>query len=220
VEASIAQLLATGKSPEAERLKGFLAAIDRGEDHSFYGELASHPLFLRLILDDVARNGMRQIGRAGLLWEWSLYKVMRDIAHKSRTSKQGWEFEPQFANQMMLFMEDIAMHMTKEAEGTVVLAESIDADTVRRIASLRFPRDPDVVVKVALNSLLIPHKLFENSKFTMHFVYRIFQEFFLACHLVRNRREIVVPGSQVAELVAELERTKLFGNENVKELPI
>jgi hypothetical protein len=215
----IAQLKTTGKDTEAAHLSEFLDLLGSGRESEFYGDLAAHPLFLRLILDEVAAHGVRRTGRAKLLLDWSLHKIERDIKSKARAAGQGWEFERGFANRMMQLMEEIAALMTAEANGETRLLESIGIDAVLGIASRYFPKDDDVLLKVALNSLLIPHRLLDNAGFTMHFVYRIFHEFFLACHAVRHGIAPQAPGTHVAEFMAEL-REENFANTETPPRPV
>ncbi len=204
VEGSVVQLIKARKMAQAERLKDFLVTLNDGTDKDFYGALSSHPLFLRLILDDVANHGVRRMGRARLILEWSLHKIRRDIAHKAKTPEQGWQFEPNFPTRIMTLMEEVAMQMTTEADGCIALTESIDADQVGLMASGYFPTDSDAIVKVALNSLLVPHGQYQKTGFNLHFVFRIFHEFFLASYAVRRGLALNAPGTQVADLMAEL----------------
>jgi hypothetical protein len=157
-----------------------------------------------LILDDVAHNGLRKIGRAKLLWEWSLHKIRRDIAKRSRDGDLGWQFELDFSQRLMRMMEDVAMVMTERTADGLALLESTDAKEPEVIAARYFPSEPDLILKVVLNSLLIPHGLFEDGRFTVHFVYRAFHEFFVACYAVRNGQSVTAPGTEIAYFTAEL----------------
>lgn len=210
VEGSARTLEQDGRTSEADRLTDFLRILDEKRDKDFYGELSSHPLFLRLILDDIVANGIRQVGRAKLLRDWSLYKINRDLKSKAQNANQGWHFDRDFADRIMNVMEETAFQMTEDAAGGRVLTEHLDRDTLERLAHRHFPTDPDVAVTVLLNSLLVPRYLFQDSKFTVHFIYRVFHEFFLACYAVRRGIALDIPGTQVAEFIGEL-RSQNFG---------
>jgi hypothetical protein len=119
VAGSVDVLNQRGKPDEAAKLADFLRGLQSGSEREFYGDLSAHPLFLRLILDDVAVHGVRKMGRANLIWEWSLYKIKRDIERKAQIAGQGWTFESNFAERIMRLMEEVAFKMTSFEEGKI-----------------------------------------------------------------------------------------------------
>lgn len=204
VEGAAHGLLKEGKGTEAGRLSQFLEILKENLDEQFYGQLAAHPLFLRLILDDIVRNGVRKIGRASLLRDWSYYKVHRDLIKRCQTTEQGWTFGPGYVERVMVLMEDVAAQMTVELNGCLVLREFLPDSDIEEIASVHFPEDTDALVTVLLNSLLVPRSAIANKRYSVHFAYRAFHEFFLACDLVRKGVRTPAPDTQVDEFVSEL----------------
>jgi len=193
-----------GRTTDSERLLDFLRLLEKGEERNFYGELAAHPLFLRLILDDIVANGIRNVGRATLLLEWALYKILRDLKRKTQNRAQDWQFDRDFTGRIMMVMEDVAFQMTDVVDDRRVLTEFLSQGMLEQIAKRYFPGDSDVLITVLLNSLLVPRHFFENAKFTVHFIYRIFHEFFVACYAVRSGVSLDIGDTHVAEFMSEL----------------
>jgi hypothetical protein len=104
----------------------------------------------------------------------------------------------------MMLMEDVAFQMTETAGSKRVLTESLSSDVLKEVAQRYFPRDPDVLITVLLNSLLVPRYFFEDAKYTVHFIYRVFHEFFVACYAARSGTLLNIEDAQVAEFIVEL----------------
>ncbi|MEI9988467.1 MAG: hypothetical protein WDM86_00365 [Rhizomicrobium sp.] len=158
---SMETLKSNGKFEEASRVSSFVQLLDDGTVAAFYKDLFAHPLFLRLILDDVAAHGVRQIGRTNLLLEWSRFKIRRDIERKAVRSSQDWQFDADFITRAMLFMEKVAWAMT--ADGGRILTEYLAKSAFEKIARASFPEQPDALITALLNSLLVPRDMYEDA---------------------------------------------------------
>ena len=104
----------------------------------------------------------------------------------------------------MSLMEDIAFHITEDYNENRLLCEDISDDDLRRLTAVQFPNEEDVLIKTLLNSLLVPKTLFRDSRYTIHFTFRIYHEFFLARYSLREGIAINVPNSEVTTLIEEL----------------
>jgi hypothetical protein len=172
------------------RLDDLIAAIHSGRYEEFYGDIPRRPLFLRMILDTVAARDVHRVRRAGLVEEWALLKVERDILESQRWGTSG---RPPIAGETstratveisFAAMEAAAWIMTSVHEGRIILLPSCDTQEIAaRVPALSTVPEYDGLV---LNSLLVPVETQISRPRRVRFAHLLFQEFFLARHLAAH----------------------------------
>jgi hypothetical protein len=195
-DAQISQLVrrfqsSLSDSQESERLDTLVQVIEHGEYEPYYGDVPRRPLFLRFILDSVAQNGVRKVGRARLFDEWVERKVTRDIRHpaalgSSRTPIAGSEESIGTTLELAYdAMERAAAAMFAWDEG-----QMLPTCTVASILRGADPRLAAVIEPTGLflNSLLLPvsPRSSPGVSLSVRFAHRAFQEFFLARFVIRH----------------------------------
>ena len=152
----------------------------------FYGDIPRRPLFLDLVIDDVAASGVRPRGRARLLDEWVRRKIVRDVTAPTGRGKEGripiargvdtvgTTLEVAYRS-----MKSAAINMTQVINNTVELLVTCSYESVISSASeFASEREPlglvlnTVLMPVAPRAPVMPTKL--------RFAHRAFQEYSLA----------------------------------------
>lgn len=165
-----------------------LVRTDGYED--YYGDIPRRPLFLRYILESVAEEGIKRVGRAELFQTWAVLKIRRDVMNPLMAGGDGrvgilkQELETETIIRLAFqAMKSAAAEMTVIENGCVELLPQCDLDKVTRDdPKLSLILDP---TGLFLHSLLVPTK-FTTDKVFVGFAHRTFQEFFLARYIKDN----------------------------------
>lgn len=177
-----------------EHLEQLLSLINTGEYDRVYGDIPKRPLFLRMIVDSVAVLGLpgEKEGPASLMMRWIDQKVSRDIAAPMRFSEEGRthlvrRHEPAelVRRKVWQAMVTAAAAMTESMEGLLELTGACNWDRVLELCPAL--SDVDDVASLSLHSLLLPTKdASPVSGWRLRFAHRSFQEFLLACFIIKN----------------------------------
>lgn len=184
-----------------QRIEELIRTLETGAYETFYGDIPRRPLFLRMILDTVAERDVHHVRRSELIAEWASLKVARDVGESQRWGTSG---RPAIANETAVLdtialsfeaMEVAARLMTEVHGDRLVLLPLCE---LRRVVECLPPlagsADPTGLL---LNSLLVPVETRLAEPRRVRFSHRLFQEYFLARHLARNRndfRDVELPG--------------------------
>ena len=157
--------------------------LKNGSYQKIYGDLPKQPLFLQFIIEDVSESGIHLRNRTDLLRSWFERKIRRDRRVESREGL-GEELDfDEIVERTHMMMEEVASHMVQKNH-RVELVESIDVSEVETIGHRHFKTAG--IVPILLNSVLVAFQIRKGSKLLISFALRVFQEYFLAAHLVRN----------------------------------
>lgn len=170
------------------RLEELASLLDQGELFRLYGDIPRRPLFLRFLLDTVIETGLPAAGtgRARLLHDWVLRKLLRDIQAPIAAGGAGRlpifsenESETRVVDFAWEAMLEAAAAMTEPVQGSLELAADCTLDAIRRSSpELARIEDP---LGIFLNSLLLSAGLVPRGlPLRVRFAHRAFHEFFLA----------------------------------------
>jgi len=162
------------------RIEAFIAGIENGVYHRFYGDIPRTPLFLRFILDVLERRDPRHATRRELFRFWAEQKITRDVElPKARGGgrlpiRKGVTEAAATIDLAMRAMTEAAVCMTMIRNGAVELLPDCTFDAVRDAMGGDAPDSAEALV---LNSLLITTA---DAEPRLRFAHRVFQEFFVA----------------------------------------
>lgn len=74
---------------QRKNVEAFLTLVRDGRYDQVYGDIPQRPLFLRMILDTVARLGVHAVDRAQLVEEWARNKILRDYIEPLTAGGRG-----------------------------------------------------------------------------------------------------------------------------------
>ena len=161
-----------------------------GYEH-LYGDVPRRPLFLRMILDSVAEDGVNVTRKAELMEDWIRLKIQRDIREPARKGGsrlpivEGAQTVALTIGLAFAAMEIAAERMTVSSDGKVELIASCTLESI-----LQRDRRLNNVLDGAglfLSSLLLPLSTKSPEQAVrVRFAHRAFQEYFLARYLIRN----------------------------------
>jgi len=178
---------------QKENINEFIKLIKLDNFDSIYGDIPRRPLFLKMILDTVADNGIQPQKKATLLFGWLYNKIIRDINNPKTVSQEG---RARIVNAFITddgvfklvfdYMKTAASMMISEDNGNLILEASLCLDDLLEIKQTNFGEiDP---IALFLHSILVPLPNNKPHKSIMiEFSHRVFQEFFLAYHIAENR---------------------------------
>lgn len=175
---------------QRERLGQLEELVTSDRFATIYGDIPRRPLFLRLIAESVADQGLPagQVGRAGLFREWARWKILRDVLNPREigggrpTLRRPEESTEEIVETVWEAMLYAAASMTEDYEGMVELTEGCAFDRLRT-ATPRLAEIGDVLA-LYLQSLLKPvEERTAGRPARVAFAHRAFQEFFLAWHV-------------------------------------
>lgn len=166
-------------------LQRFGEALRSGEADRLYGDLPRHPLFLQMILEEVAEGRIAERTRADLVRDWMERKIRRDVTVDRATPTDIVDVDT-FVATMMHFQELTAGLMTMSEENNrLSLTETISSEEIERIAFDVFKEKVDVST-ILTCSVLSAATRRRRGAMPVKFLLRVCQEFFLAAHLSRN----------------------------------
>lgn len=158
--------------------------LKRGECPERELELLRHPLLLQMIVDLAGSGEEAGTTSADVLGKWTALKMRRDL-ETDRVLPTEVHNAADYIDTMGQALEDVAGAMVEQRGGLVTLAESVPAATAIEAVAKAFPGTRQDVLTVTSASLLVPTGPQTEAGATLAFSLRIFQEYYLARHLVR-----------------------------------
>ena len=189
-----------------------------GEYESLYGQLPFNPLFLPFILEDIVDIGIQKSNRISLIFSWIRRKIRRDLVITSRSfpvEKEDDNFDYQLAIDAMLWlMEYVSERMVVETNEGYDLKEYVEFSEIQEEAKNIFRVNSVALIDILLNSVLtsqanLSGSEYRSSKDRLTFIFKIFQEYFLACILVRKKRKPFGFSDSVKSFYQEIQETIL-----------
>lgn len=193
---SFAERFRNGLADDAERdrVEEFIQLVRSDQYGGHYGDIPKRPLFLKFILDTVAKLGIHQVSKVELVEEWARNKIIRDYSDPLKygvgrpsilPDKESIDITVRLA---FCGMMRAAASMSKISNGKLEMLPCCPIDEVLAAEpSLRNINDP---LGLFLNSLLVP---VEGSGFPtiVRFGHQVYQEFFLAKFIECHRTEFM-----------------------------
>ncbi len=179
-----------------QRIEKFKSLFTDNSYQHFYGELPKNPLFLQFILSDVVERDIQRVNRPTLIYEWIRRKILRDFEKENRSfvidkSLSKLQLLSQ-VDKILYTMECTAQKMIDDSNlEKIELTEYITSQDVEEITRYVFQLDKFNIIDILLNSVITSHATLNRNKYRstrqkITFTFKIFQEYFLACSLVRN----------------------------------
>lgn len=204
---------------EWERLGNLESFVAEGRFSEIYGDIPKRPLFLRLIAESAAREGIpaQRIGRARLFHNWALQKICRDLS----VARPHLVFDGEPTEEVLETAWEAMLHaaasMTQEHKGELDLLPDCSFERVRQ-ATPRLAKMVDVLALSLQSLLLLSNQRTGVQAPRVSFAHRAFQEFFLAWFLAEGYldRQWVLPSS-VGEWIEDLRREGLLDPEGRRE---
>jgi hypothetical protein len=176
-----------------ERVRQFEAAVETGDYTRFYGDIPKRPLFLKMVLSDVAERGVRRCNLAELYLRCLRGKFLADRDTSTNNPKVrrpiGMEEDYDYVcGRLFDIMTRVAGTMWTTENSEVRLQPIVEESVVRAIIA-EVAGDGLNLASVLLNSVLVPfgkRRLQGSGALTITFAHRSFQEFFLARHVVEK----------------------------------
>ena len=207
------------------RLAELEGLLGTGEFERLFGDIPLRPLFLRLLLDTVAAQGLPRlrVGRARLLHDWARRKIQRDINAPIRAGGEGRggllaEDESSatvvdLAWEAMLRAAAAMVEKVEEAPDLTLVSECAVKDVLRASPHLQ-EIEPHRLASHSL--LLLVGRETMGDPLRFRFAHRSFQEFFLAWHAIAEGRPGML-GRPLPPAVGEWVRS--IGEEGLLPVP-
>jgi hypothetical protein len=197
--------LATGRSPEGtDALRRLKARLEAGEVLERELELLRHPLFLQMIAALAANGEQAGTTAAEVLGKWTYLKMSRDLETDRVLPSDVYDARD-YVGTMGRALEEIAGAMVEHRTDSTVLTESVAEEVAIEAVANAFPSHPQNVLTITSASLLIPSGPRAGDRTRLMFSHRIFQEYYLARHLVATGVDFLSYPPEVAELCNQLQ---------------
>jgi hypothetical protein len=111
-------------------------------------------------------------------------------------------------------MELVSRNMTIACDdGTFKLSDFTDCKEIEQAAAKIFQTDSVKIIDLLLNSVLTSHitltrERYRSTKQRITFVFKILQEYFLACYLTRNQEDVSLYPKHINQLHEEIIKTE------------
>lgn len=201
---------------DKSRILEFKNILISGEYESLYGQLPFNPLFLQFILEDIVDIGIQRSNRIFLIFSWIRRKIRHDLLIKTRSfpvDKESENFDREIAVDAMLWlMEYISGKMVVETDEGYELKEYVEFSEIEEEPRKIFRVNSVALIDILLNSVLTSQAnlsgfKYRSSKDRITFIFKIFQEYFLACLLVRRKQKSFGYPDSVRSFYTEIEET-------------
>ncbi len=208
----VEQAVEAATSQERPHLVAFQAVLGAGRLPDLYGDLYRHPLFLQMIMEEVAAGTIQQRARAELIRSWIERKIRRDIGTGRMTPIEIVD-QDTFIEQMMQFQERLAYGMTVSDDTGVSLTEHVDSQLVEDAAREAFRAEAVDIGTILGCSMLGAASPRHRGRMPIKFLLRICQEFFVAAHLARQGQAPLGYPEGVRSLSVELRDVSMISAE-------
>lgn len=189
------------ESPSLGRLKARLRAGEMAEREL---QLLRHPLFLQMIAALAANGEEAGTTAAQVLGKWTYLKMSRDLEADRVLAGESYNARDYVAD-MGTALEAVAGAMVDHSSGTTVLTESVPEELATEEIGKSFPDRIQNLLTATSASLLIPTGPRSGDRSKLMFSHRIFQEYYLARHLVATGAEFHTFPREVVELCTQLQ---------------
>lgn len=186
VDELVTAAMKIARANEAVHLARLSDILRSGMARRIYGDLPKHPLFLQMILEDVASGRIGKRNRAQLIRHWMERKIERDLNASDRAKPTDAVDVGAFVEGMMTLQERVARRMTVFEDGAWHLLEHIGSDVIEAEARDLFREqnvDISTILACSVLSSVTPRR---RGVMPVRFLLRICQEFFLAAQLRRS----------------------------------
>jgi hypothetical protein len=157
------------------------ASIDR----YLLREFGTSPLFLQMIVEEIAAGDAVSKGRAELVDGWIRRKIVRDLQVPRDLGSDVVDLSS-FVETMMVLQTNIAKQMIHNDGTQWELVEQIESRAVEREAKDLFGGRSVDVASIVLCSLLTPVSARSKGALRVKFALRVCHEFFLARYLAER----------------------------------
>jgi hypothetical protein len=168
------QALREASGEERQRLAELLVVLQTDRFVSVYRNVPRYPLFLHMILEEVAEAGVRPASKSELLNSWVQRRMRRAFP------------APGDAAAAARLLEDIAGRMINGSMGSFELSETAPSDSVNTLALRRLPA-PGNLTPLLQNSLLVSQPAGRTANFDVGFSFETLQAYFTAHYLIREK---------------------------------
>ena len=206
-DAQVAQFLGVagrrspGGNDTLPRLKVRLEAGDMPEREL---ALLRHPLFLQMIAALAANGEQAGTTAAEVLDKWTYLKMSRDLASDRVLPTEVYNARDYVAA-MGRALEEVAGTMVEHQSDSTVLTESVPEQVAIDAVTRAFPSRSQSLVTATSASLLIPSGPRVSDRSRLMFSHRIFQEYYLARHLVAAGADFQSYPPELVELCRQLQ---------------
>lgn len=163
-----------------------LAELVRGGGYlEYFGTVPRTPLFLQLVVEVVASEGIRPSDRASLLESWARGKVIRDFVAPLAFDQVGREMiasgveSPDTSVELSFRIMEAAsgLMLHESPPGVMQLLPSCSFTKIREVVNESIALEMSALVS---NSLLVPVPNTSTVDRRVQFSHRVYQEYFLA----------------------------------------
>lgn len=182
------------------RLGHFEEAVKTGRYVDYYGDIPKRPLFLKMLLDDVAKDDLRSRNLAEL---YTIYITNKFVSDRATSTSNPVVLRPLSLNEdselvcaRLFDVMTMAAGRMYTIEGSEVrLQPTLSEVTLRECARQTAGESLDLP-SILLNSVMVPvgrrNKLRHGGRIEVAFAHTSFQEFFLARHILAVALETII----------------------------
>ena len=171
------------EDPSNTWLAGLAEDVAAGRDTGWPEDLLMHPLFLRMIIDLAAEGVSPSTTHPELIQNWVWRKLTRDL-RAPRALPFKIADSNAFLEKAERAMERIAAAMLVEIDGAQQLTETLPSEQVIEIVEEAIGISGLDLGRAISVSLLVPTEARFRGSVPIRFSHRVFQEYFLARHIV------------------------------------
>lgn len=166
------QALRRATDEERQRLVEFVVLLQKDQFLSVYGNLPAYPLFLHMILEQVAETGVQCCNKSDLFRSWIDRRIRR--AFPSSEDREA----------ALDLVEDIAGRLISEQAGNFELAEMLDLKSAQKLAMRRSRKGGNLIDPLLAESLLVAQP--PQRSVNVGFSFEMLQAYCTACYLLRE----------------------------------
>jgi hypothetical protein len=182
------QALRSATEKERQRIAEFVVLLQNDQFQPVYGDMPCLPLYLQMILEEVAECGIQPLNKAQLLRSWVSRRIRRAFG-------PARDLAP-----AMALLEDVAGQMISGDTGAFELAETLPLRSVQKLAGRRFQVGSEPSTPLLLGSVLLGEPPGPDANFNVSFPFGAVQAYFTASYLRREN----LPASGYPDTVQEL----------------
>jgi hypothetical protein len=189
---------------EHRNISRLKSRLEAGEIKERELELLRHPLFLQMITALAASGEETGTSAAEVLGKWTYLKMSRDLEADRVLPAEIYNARD-YAAAMGTALEEVAGAMTEHRSGSTLLTETVSEEFATATVSKAFPGRVQNLVTATSASLLIPSGPKTAIRSQLMFSHRIFQEYYLARHLVATGADFQNFPPEVVDLCRQVQ---------------